>query len=132
MPWRNYKNMDTVKMKKEKKFIVKTFDGDIYIVEGYTSQEEVDAKLAGLEKARMPNGDIIKTSSIAKIQSFESYRFQSDQRERHKRGQYIAGGNWHDTVGLIGPARLESISGKVTVPALSSGKGGENLLDGKK
>lgn len=100
-----------MEVKKEKKFILKCWDGDIYILTGYSSQEEIDQKLAGLEKARMPNGDIIKTSAIEKIQSFESYAFQADQRQRHKRGQYLRNGRWFDHTGYVTEAKLNSITG---------------------
>jgi len=105
---------DHIKVEKETRFIITLYSGDIYILTGYNSAEEIDQKLSLTEKSRMPNGDIIKVSSIEKIQSYDSYRFQKDQKERHKRGQYIKGGKWWDVQGEVTNAYLESITGKMT------------------
>jgi len=105
---------DNIKVEKEKRFIITLYSGDIYILTGYSSAEEIDQKLSLTEKSRMPNGDIIKVSSVEKIQSYDSYRFQKDQKERHKRGQYIKNGKWWDVQGEVTNAHLESITGKMT------------------
>lgn len=95
------------------KFIVTLWDGDIYILDGYSSAEELEAKLTQTERVAMPNGDIIKTSAISKIQSRESYSFQKNQHSRHKKGQWISKGKWFDVGGEIGNADLKSITGKM-------------------
>ena len=93
--------------------MVTLWDGDIYILTGYKSAEEAEYKLSLVEKARMPNGDVIKTSAVAKVQSYESYKFQKDQHSRHKRGQWISNGEWNDIGGVVGNANLKSITGQM-------------------
>lgn len=114
---------ESIKATKVLKFIVKLWDGDIYILEGYKSAEELDARLSLTEKVRMPNGDLIKTSAIAKVQSVESYQFQAQQKDRHKRGQYLRGDKWYEPLhGEVAPAHgLQSITGVINnLPALGS------------
>lgn len=112
---------DTVKATKVPKFIVKMWDGDIYILEGYNSAEELDARLSLAEKVKMPNGDIRKTADIKAVVSQESYEFQADQKDRHKRGQYLIGESWYDIGGEVGRAHgLKSITGTVDLPQLQS------------
>ena len=106
------------------KFIITTFDGDMYVLQGYASSDEIRERLGGLKYAKMPNGDEIAISSIAKIQSIESYKFQADQKSRHKRGQRMGGRElekWIDTVNKddIGPSNVASIEGVVrNMPAI--------------
>ena len=115
---------------KEIKVIVTLWDGDIYILEGYESAAEAEEKLSQFDKVEMPNGDVIKTSSISKVQARESYSFQSEQKSRHKRGQWISSnGEWNSMQGLVGArANIESVTGKVkalpksTHKSLPSGK----------
>ena len=114
-----------VKVKKVKKFVIKTYDGDMYVVEGYESASEIREKLLALDWVTMPNGDEIKPNQISKIQAVSSYQFQAKQKSRHKIGQYIGrGGKWYDhTHGAICDAELESITGKMKeIPALKSGE----------
>lgn len=73
------------------RFILTCWDGDVYILTGFESVEQIHDKIMGLDWVRMPNGSQIKASSIAKIQSYDDYAFQNEQKFRHKRGQYIAG-----------------------------------------
>lgn len=97
----------------EKKFIIKLFDGDMYILTGYQSEDEILQKFEGLEWVRMPNGARVKASSIAKVQSFDDYQFQSDQKARHKQGQYLSHDtrSWRDHAGEIAPSHVQSITG---------------------
>lgn len=114
----------------EKKFIIKCFDGDIYIITGYNSQAEIETKLEGLKKVEMPNGDRISVSGIDKIQSYESYTFQADQKKRHKQGQFLKEGKWYDNNGEICNANLEKITGAlINIPKLSTPN---KLTTGKK
>lgn len=71
------------------RFIVTCWDGDIYILEGYKSVEEIRERIGGLEWVTMPNGAEIRASAISKIQPYEDYRFQRDSQWRHKRGQHL-------------------------------------------
>lgn len=97
---------------RQQRFIIKTFDDDIYILDGYSSQAEIDQKLSQVEKAEMPNGDIIRTATVAKIMTYESYRFQTDQKSRHRKGQFLKNGAWWDHGGeVLSDAGLQRISG---------------------
>ena len=98
-----------------KKFIVTCWDGDIYILTGYESVSEIREKMIGLDWVTMPNGSEIKQSSISKIQSFDDYRFQQDQKTRHKKGQYLGHclDSWYDHVGEAGNADVKSITGAI-------------------
>lgn len=116
-------------LEKVKQFVVTLWDGDIYIIDGYESATELEADFAKADRAEMPNGDVIKTSSISKIQARESYAWQSDQKTRHKRGQHLEGNDWHDIGGLVTSARLESVTGKMI--ALPAGKSPQARLPGK-
>lgn len=109
------------------KFVVTCWDGDIYILEGYSSVAEIRERIGALDWVRMPNGSEIKQSSIAKIQSYEDYRFQKDATWRHKRGQYLylprnpeRPATWDDPQhGEITKADVKSITGVIqNSPAL--------------
>ncbi len=93
--------------------IIKTFGDDIYIIKGKTP-DEVTAAIAGLDDVRMPNGSYINRKSIAAIQGYEDYAFQADQKNRHKKGQYLHRGEWNDQQGSLGiSAELERITGEL-------------------
>lgn len=114
------------------RFVVTCWDGDIYILEGYESVAQIREAIGALEWVIMPNGAEIKTSAISKIQPFEDYRFQADQKRRHKIGQYLSLNlsTWRDPMGETGDADVKSITGvikntelpKSTVKHLTSGK----------
>lgn len=96
------------------KTLVKTFDGDIYIIE--KSPEQIMAQIKGLDMVGMPNGSYIHKKSISALQTYEDYTFQVDQKQRHKKGQYLHNGEWNDNVGSIGvSAHLEKITGSLKV-----------------
>lgn len=125
---------EKVKVEKVLRFILTCWDGDIYILEGYSSVAEIRERIGGLEWVIMPNGAEIKASAIAKIQPYEDYRFQKDVAWRHKRQQFLRlpstpGGKatWNDPVhGEINDAGVQAISGVIkNLPALpqSTGKG---------
>lgn len=100
-------------MTKKTSTIITTFGGDIYIIEGMTP-DEVDAMVAGMDNVRMPNGAHINPKAIATKQSYEDYTFQIDQKNRHKKGQYLHRGEWHDQHGSLGiSAHLERITGEI-------------------
>ena len=104
---------------KETKVVVTLWDGDIYILEGYKTAAEAQEKLEQFDKIEMPNGDIIKTSSISKVQTRESYHFQKDQKAHHKQGHHMRNGEWHDNKGSLGiKTKMESITGKIKAPTL--------------
>lgn len=93
--------------------IIKTFSDDIYIIVGKTP-DEVNVSLAGIDDVRMPNGSYINRKAIASIQSYEDYTFQVDQKQRHKKGQYLHRGEWNDSQGSLGiKANLERITGEL-------------------
>ena len=104
------------------KFILTCWDGDIYILEGFTSEDEVIAAIGGMDWVKMPNGARIKASSIAKVQSYEDYSFQKDQKWRHSRGQYLAGKDmgkwWHNADGPIRDRDVAAITGRLDQPQL--------------
>ena len=112
------------------------WDGDIYILEGYESPEQVREAIGGLDWVIMPNGAEIKSSAIAKIQPFEDYEFQRDAQWRHKRGQHLTLGDrpaWRDPqYGEITEAReIKSIMGEIkNLPALEESTG-DRLTSGK-
>lgn len=100
--------------------LIRTFNDDIYIIKGKTP-DELHAMLEGMDDVRMPNGSYIHRKSIASMQSYEDYTFQTEQKTRHKKGQYLHRGEWHDLQhGALGiNAHLERITGelKPTLPA---------------
>lgn len=97
----------------KKATIITTFGGDIYIIDGMTP-DEVDAFIANKDDVRMPNGAHINPKAIATKQSYEDYTFQVEQKNRHKKGQYLHGGQWHDQHGSLGiSAHLERITGEL-------------------
>lgn len=109
------------------KFIITCWDGDIYILEGYASVEEIREKIGMLDWVRMPNGSEIKQADIKKIQSYEDYRFQRDAQWRHKHGQFLylpknpeRHASWDDPIhGEIRKADVKSITGEIqNAPAL--------------
>ena len=93
--------------------IIRTFDGDIYIIEG-KSKGDVHAATVGQEWMLMPNGDYVRPTTFAAIQDDVSYSWQSKQKARHKKGQYIEGGEWRDTTQTLGiKAELEKVTGEL-------------------
>ena len=93
--------------------IIRTFADDIYIIKGKTP-DEVSASIAGIDDVRMPNGSYINRKNIASIQSYDDYTFQVDQKQRHKKGQYLHRGEWHDGQGSLGiSSHLEKITGEL-------------------
>lgn len=116
--------LDKVEEKKVNKFVISLWDNDIYILEGYSSVQEILDKIAGMEWVSMPNGARVKQSAIAKVQTIEDYRFQVDQKSRHKKGQYIGGkkdDTWYDLSGEIEKADIKSITGTInTLPRLTT------------
>lgn len=106
-------------MEKKTSTIIRTFGDDIYIITGMTP-DEVAKSIEGMDDVRMPNGARINRKAIASMQDYDDYTFQVDQKQRHKRGQYLHRGEWHDNHGAVGiNAHLERITGdlKKTLPA---------------
>lgn len=102
------------------KTLIKTFDGDIYVIE--KSPGEIMELIKGLDMIGMPNGSYIHKKSISALQTYEDYSFQVDQKQRHKKGQYLNKGEWNDQTGPIGiNAELGRITGELKL-----------LKDGKK
>lgn len=97
-----------------KKIVAKCWDGDIYILTGFDSPQEVREKIMGLDWVRMPNGSEIHASTIKKFITWEDYCFQTDQQARHKRGEYLAGRqaeSWHShKEGYIGESNIKAIA----------------------
>ena len=93
--------------------IIKTFSDDIYIIKDKTP-DEVATAIKGMDDVRMPNGSYIHRKAIASMQSYEDYAFQTEQKERHKKGQYLHGGKWYDKSGDLGiSAQLERVTGEL-------------------
>ena len=91
------------------KTLIKTFDNDIYIIE--KTPDEIMESIKGLDMVGMPNGSYIHKKSISALQSYEDYTFQVDQKNRHKKGQFLKKGEWNDFSGPIGIyAHLERIT----------------------
>lgn len=96
------------------KTLIKTFDGDMYIIEK-TPEDIMDA-IKSIDMVRMPNGSYIHKKSICAIQSYDDYSFQVNQKQRHSRGQYIKNGKWYDKVGSLNiSAQLEKITGTLKI-----------------
>lgn len=92
------------------KTIITTFGGDIYIVVG--TPDDVFATIKDLDMVRMPNGSYISKKGFASVQSYTDYTFQVEQKSRHKKGQYLRNGEWHDNQGSLGiSANLDRITG---------------------
>lgn len=115
-------------MEKKTSTIIKTFSDDIYIITGMTP-DEVAKSIEGMDDVRMPNGARINRKAIASMQDYEDYTFQVDQKQRHKRGQYLHRGQWNDQQGPVGiSAHLERITGELTkaLPASNKKLNGKN------
>lgn len=94
--------------------IITTFGEDIYIIKDKDPDQVSELIQRGGDMVRMPNGSSINKKSIATIQSYEDYNFQVEQKQRHKKGQYLKRGEWHDHQGAIGiSAHLERITGDI-------------------
>jgi len=92
------------------KTLIKTFDNDIYIIE--KTPDEIMDQIKSLDMVGMPNGSYIHKKSISALQSYEDYIFQVDQKNRHKKGQFLKKGEWNDISGPIGiSAHLDKITG---------------------
>lgn len=93
--------------------IITTFGKDIYILKGM-SPDEFREYSKNLDEVIMPNGSSVNRKSIATIQSYEDYNFQVEQKKRHKQGQFLKNGSWHDLNGNLGiNAQLERITGEL-------------------
>ncbi len=92
------------------KTLIKTFDNDIYIIDGKTP-EEVIHSMGNLDLVGMPNGSYIHRKSISAFMTYEDYSFQTEQKERHKKGQFLKGGKWNDKGGVVESADLFRITG---------------------
>jgi len=108
--------------KKVSQSLITTFGGDIYIIKGKSPDEVQTLIDAGGEMIRMPNGARINKKSIATIQSYEDYAFQTDQKARHRKGQFLKSGEWHDNQGSLGiSSHLEKITGEIKSKVLLPG-----------
>ncbi len=110
-------------MTKNNQSLITTFGNDIYIIKGKTPDQVQDLIDAGGDMIRMPNGTRVNRKSIATIQSREDYTFQTDQKARHKKGQFLKNGEWHDQQGSLGiDSELYKITGEIDKKLLSPGK----------
>lgn len=94
------------------KSLIKTYTEEIYIIEG-KNPNEIKEQIQGMDFISMPNGDEIRANQISMIMSYKSYRFQTDQKNRHRRGQFLHQGSWHDRTAKIANAHLEAITGDI-------------------
>lgn len=106
------------------KTLIKTFTDDIYIIEDKTPAQ-ILASIKDQDFVEMPNGSVINRKTISAIQTYEDYQFQTGQRTRHKKGQFLQGGNWNDSNGYIANAHLEEITG-TTIKKLTGGNTKKN------
>jgi len=88
--------------------LIKTYDNDIYVIKG-KEPSEILALLSSQDFVEMPNGSVISKKSISTMQTHEDYKFQVDQKQRHKKGQYLLNGSWHDDKGYVAVAEISSI-----------------------
>lgn len=101
-------------MTTSKSSLLTTFGGDIYIIE--KTPDQVMALIEHMEMVRMPNGSRVNKKAIATIQDYDDYSFQVEQKQRHKKGQFLKGGSWHDHSGSLGiSAELQKVTGKMEV-----------------
>lgn len=103
------------------KTLVKTFDNDIYIIE--KTPEEIMNQIKNLDMVGMPNGSYIHKKSISALQTYEDYTFQTDQKQKHKQGQFLKNGNWNDKNGIVQEAELFKITGNNIKTLKLYGKG---------
>jgi len=104
-------------MTKTSKTLLTTFGGDIYVIE--KTPDEITALIEHIEMVRMPNGSRINKKAIASMQSYEDYTFQVEQKNRHKKGQFLKSGEWHDAQGSLGiSACLERVTGSIETKLL--------------
>lgn len=102
---------DTAQVKKVRYVVAKTWEGDIYILSGFASPQEADTFAEKAGKVVLPNGDVRKYADFKAFLWKESYEFQAEAKDRHKRGQFIRGDKWYDAQGEVCNARLERITG---------------------
>lgn len=107
---RNTNNM--IKVKEKTQTVIKTWDGDIYIIKDKTPQEVMEY-IHDLDSIEMPDGSFVMKGSISKVQPMKAYEWQAEAKYRHKRGQYIHSGKWYDHQGEVAPARLEQVTGDI-------------------
>lgn len=102
------------------KSIITTFDGDIYIIEKTPDEIQLIIDNQNIsDLLRMPNGSRVHKKSISKIQSYDDYAFQVDQKFRHRKGQFLRSGKWNDNQGSLGvSAELYKITGEMNTNLL--------------
>ncbi len=93
------------------KTLIRTYENDIHIIDGKTPAEILSI-IKDQDFVQMPNGSIIHRKSIAALQTYEDYTFQVDQKNRHKKGQFLKSGEWNDEKGIICTADLFRITGE--------------------
>lgn len=96
---------------KQSKTLVRTYENEMYIIPG-KSPKEVLKSIENLDFIEMPNGSVVSKKSISLIQTYEDYKFQTDQKSRHKKGQFLGNGNWNDDKGMVAIANLHMITGE--------------------
>lgn len=82
-------------------YIVWCWNEDMYILKGYKSVDEIIEKFNKLNWIKMPNGTTIQKGAVKSVQSYEDYKWQINQKVRHKKGQYIGGGEQDDWIGVV-------------------------------
>lgn len=98
------------------KTLIRTYDNDIYIIDGKSPTEILDS-IKDMDFVQMPNGSLVNKKSISTFQTYDDYKFQVEQRIRHKKGHFLKQGNWNDDNGYVATADLYKITGdKVTLP----------------
>lgn len=90
--------------------LVRTYESEMYIIEGKTPKE-VLLSIENMDFIVMPNGSVVSKKSISLIQTYADYQFQTDQKSRHKKGQFLGNGNWNDDKGMVATADLFRITG---------------------
>lgn len=110
--------------KGRKSTIITLYTSEIYIIYDKTPDEVGEIVANSGDWVRMPNGARIRPNQIALMQDYQDYRFQTEQKVRHKQGYYIQNGKWFDKTGYNTgmSAELERITGILN----------EKLLPGRK
>lgn len=94
------------------KTLVHTYENEIYAIDN-TTPEAVAQAMQRSDFLKMPNGAMVAKKSVRLISTTDDYKWQQEQKRRHKQGQYIRGGNWHDSGGIVCSAKLEKITGTI-------------------
>jgi len=101
-----------VKVKEKQHTVIKTWDGDIYVIKDMTPKQ-VHEYVKELDTIEMPDGTFLSKGAIEKIQPMKTYEWQAEAKTRHKMGQYLRGDRWRSMHGDEAPAQIGTITGEL-------------------